>query len=766
MQILPVFLYFCTMKYAEVILPLPLENTYFYSIPEEMIPYIKAKVRVTVPFGQKRYYTAIVKDIHECAPDPLYAYKEVFAVLDKSPVIHPRQMQFWEWMASYYLCKIGDVYKAAVPTGLLSNESDKKFVPRKESFIRLSEVCRNEEVLNAVLKSLKRAKQQEQLLLYFVDLAKPFQSEWSREVSKKELLRESKIHTSVLDGLIKRGILESYEREISRIQQYTGDCQAPNTLTEAQQTALTGIQSAFRTKAVCLLHGVSLCGKTEIYIHLISDTLRQGSHVLYLLPEIAVTARMTERLVSVFGDRLLVYHSGFSDNERVEVWNRLLNAKEPFVVLGVRSSLFLPFANLGLVIVDQEHDYSYRQQDRAPRYHARNATIMLAYMYGAKTLLGSLAPSLESYYHAGSGKYGLVTLTTRYGETREPLTRLADVKELKRKKIMKDTLFSPILKEKMEDALKRDEQIILFQNRRGFAAMMECKSCGYVVRCVNCDVSLSYHKHSSRLVCHYCGYSVSLHSRCPACGGNDIKLAGFGTEKVEEEIETLFPGIKMNRLDYDTARTRGAYKHILAGFEQGKTKVLIGTQMLAKGLECAQVGVAGILNADSLMNVPDFRAHERAFQLMMQVIALTGRNNKQGIAVIQTSQPEHSLIQAVQAFDYQRMAIDQLNERKTFRYPPYFRLIVLVLRGPNEQMLEQIATHYAETLFEELGKRVLPPFTPPVNRVQTLYLRHIMLKLETSLPIVRVRNILDKVNRHMQIVPGFSKIVLHYEVDN
>jgi primosomal protein N' (replication factor Y) len=436
------------------------------------------------------------------------------------------------------------------------------------------------------------------------------------------------------------------------------------------------------------------------------------------------------------------------------------------VVIGVRSSLFLPFANLGLVIVDDEHDSSYRQQDTAPRFHARNAAIMLAHIHGAQTLLGSATPSLESYYNAKSGKYGFVALNVRYGNTPAPHIRIVDVKELRRKKMMKESLFSPLLKEKMEDALQQDKQIVIFQNRRGFALVMECKSCGDVVRCVNCDVSLTCHKHTNRLVCHYCGYSVAIPSHCPSCGAKEIKSSGFGTEKVEEEIETLFPDVRTNRLDYDTARTRNAYERILTNFEQGKSKILIGTQMLAKGLDLKQVSVVGVLNADSLMNIPDFRAHERAFQLMMQISSLAGRSHSQGSVVIQTSQPDHPLIQAVQAFDYERMAIDQLNERKAFRYPPYFRLIVLVLRCSNEQMLEPIAARYAEMLCDELGERVLPPFAPPVNRVQTLYVRHIMLKLETSLPVAHVRAILDRVNRQMQSFPGFSRIVLHYEVDN
>ena len=471
-------------------------------------------------------------------------------------------------------------------------------------------------------------------------------------------------------------------------------------------------------------------------------------------------------MTRVLGDRLLVYHSGLSDNERVEVWNRVLHAQEPVVVAGVRSALFLPFAHLGLVIVDEEHDYSYQQQDPAPRYHARNVAIMLAYMVGAKTLLGSATPSLESYYHAKSGKYGYVTLQVRYGETPEPLIRAVDVKELKRKKIMKESLFSPILVEKMKEALQQGEQIVLFLNRRGFALVMECKACGHVVRCVNCDVSLTFHKTINRLVCHYCGYSCSLPTSCHCCRAKEMKLAGFGTEKVEEEIHTLFPDIQTNRLDYDTARTRSAYERILTLFEQGKTRILIGTQMIAKGLDFTQVSVVGILNVDNLMNVPDFRAYERAFQLMMQVICRVGGSHKQGTVVIQTSQPGHPLIQAIQAFDYHRMAVEQLNERKMFRYSPYFRLIAIVLRCGNEQTLEDVAARYAELLFAALGERVIPPFTPPVNRVQTLYVRQIVLKLETTLPVAQVRTVLEKVNLQMQPFPGFSRILLHYEVDN
>ena len=754
------------MKYAEVILPLPLENTYTYGIPDEIEPFVRNYCLVTAPLGKNRSYVAIVKEIFDHPPDPLIEYKALSAIITSTPVIYPLQMHFWEWIASYYLCKTGEVYKAAMPPGLISNENTKRVIPKKETCIRLTAVCNDEEVLNALLGSLKRAKQQERLLLAYVELSMPFQPELTHELTKKELLKASGIHVSILDGLIKRGILESYEKESDRIQLPDYTIFALNVLTEPQQMAYERIQNAFKTKAVCLLFGVTSCGKTEIYTHLIQDTLLKGFNVLYLLPEIAVTEKMTARMKRIFGDRLLVYHSGISDHDRVRVWNCLLHAKDAMFVIGVRSSVFLPFPNLGLVIVDDEHDASYRQNDPAPRFHARNAAIMLAHFHSALTLLGSATPSLETYYNAKTGKYGFVGLSVRYENNQDPLVRIADVKDLKRRKIMKESLFSPILKEKMEEALKHDGQIVVFQNRRGFAVVTECKSCGYVVRCPDCDVSLTVHKKANRLICHYCGHSVVIPSSCPSCGEKEVKLAGFGTEKVEEEIATLFPGVSANRLDFDTARTRSAFQHILKCFEQGKSQILIGTQMLAKSLDIKNVGVVGILNVDNLMNIPDFRSHERAFQMLVQLSGLACRNHNQGTVVIQTTQPDHPLIRAIQSFDYGRMAGEQLIERKLFRYPPYYRLIVLVFRCSNEQILELFTTRYAALLFEELGDSVLPPFTPPVNRVQTLVVRHIMLKTETSLPVPQVRTVLDKVNRQMRSFPGFSKVVLHYEVDN
>lgn len=818
------------MKYADVILPLPLENTYTYRIPDDMLSVLQPNYRVIVPFGKKRYYTAIVKEIHARVPDASYEIKELFTLLDEGPVLCPKQIEFWEWIASYYLCKLGDVYKAAVPSGLklesetvvsyvadfeaeqplsakeqvvldafsstvrlsiaelekktgirnlipvlntliikgavtVGEELKRGFVPKTETYVRLSADFKTEEELLPVFEQLRRAKKQEELLLFFVGRVYPF-SQSVGEISKKALLKESGHTPAVLDGLLKRGVLTCYNKEISRLSRHPDVLTPLHKLTKAQYTAYHSIKASFQTKPVCLLHGVPSCGKTEIYLHLISDTLKQGRQVLYLLPEIAVTTQITARLSQVLGDQLLVYHSGFSDNERVEVWNKLLHSDAPMVVLGVRSSLFLPFSNVGLVIVDEEQEPSYKQQDPAPRYHARNAAIMLAYMHQANTLLGSATPSLDSYFNAKTGKYGLVTLDSRYGDSLTPQIRLINVMELRKKRIMKEGLFSPMLKDVIGEALQEGEQIILFQNRRGFAPMMECKSCAKVPHCLYCDVSLTYHKRFHRLVCHYCGYSIPLPSQCPACGSTNIRLLGFGTEKVEEEINTLFPEAKTERLDLDTAHSRKSYERILADFEQGKTHILVGTQMVAKGLDFGRVRVVGVLNADSLMNIPDYRAHERAFQLMMQVSGRAGRRQKQGCVVIQTSQLEHPLLQMIQAFDYAGMAHMQLSERKMFHYPPYARLITLVLRSRNEQILERMAGMYAEALKKQLKAAVLGPFMPPVTRVQTLYIRQIMLKLELSVPVLSIRKGLDNAYQCMQEYPEFRQVLLHYDVDN
>ena len=818
------------MKYADVILPLPLENSYTYSIPADLEAAVIPGCRVIVHFGKKRYYTAIVMSVHDRKPDSEFETKEIYALLDATPILRRPQLRFWQWIASYYLCKLGDVYKAALPSGLklesetavtyneefvadgplrpneqtvldafsgvlkltvselekktglrnvvpvvaslmargavgVSEELKRGFVPKMQTFIRLSDAFREEGKLQEVFAEFKRAKKQERLLVCFLDLSHTLNPALSRELSKKELLERSECSSAILDGLFKRGILESYEKEVGRLQVSVCRLLPPSPLSPAQEQAFNEIHESYKTKEVCLLHGVTSSGKTEVYIHLIDQVLKMGRQVLFLLPEIAITTQITERLAKVFGDRLLVYHSKFSDNERVEVWNRLLHGNEPMLVLGVRSSLFLPFRNLGLIVVDEEHENTYKQQDPAPRYHARNAAIVLANMHGAKILLGSATPSIDTYFNATTGKYGLVELTTRYGECLMPEIIPVDVKELRRKKIMKDTLFSPLLVEKVSEALSRGEQAILFQNRRGFAPMIECRSCGWVPHCVNCDVSLTYHKFRNELVCHYCGYKIQLPVQCPSCQSTELRMMGFGTEKVEEEMAALFPSARVERMDFDTARTRTAYERIIADFEKGKTQILIGTQMLSKGLDFGNVSVVGILNADSLMNFPDFRAHERAYQLMVQVSGRAGRRDKRGTVVLQTSQPEHPLIRMVQHFAYKEMVRLQLSERSMFRYPPYYRLIVIVIRSRNEQILQELSVLYADNLRARLGERVLGPVTPPITYVQALHIKKIVLKIEIAAAIAPVREILEAVHADMMRYLPFKQLLVHYDVD-
>ena len=786
---------------------------------------------MVVHFGKKRFYTAIVSEVYDTPPKTDYEIKEIFAVLDATPILRRPQLRFWQWMANYYLCKLGDVYKAALPSGLkiesetsvtrnpdfetetplkpneqavlyaftkekekltlsdlekktglrnivpvvaslmakgaveVNEELKRGYVPKTETYVRLATGYKQEEKMQEAFDGLRRAKKQEQLLVSFLDLSHALNPVLQQEISKKELLEKSGQSASVLEGLLKRGILEAYEKEVSRLQMQVCRLQEPNPLSDAQKEALWKIQDIFREKDICLLHGVTSSGKTEIYIHLIRQVLNAGRQVLYMLPEIAITTQITERLGKLFGEQLLVYHSKFSDNERVEVWNRLLHAHSPMLVLGVRSSLFLPFSDLGLIIVDEEHETSYKQQEPAPRYNARNAAMVLAGMHGGKTLLGSATPSIDSYFNALTGKYGLVELLTRYGDCLMPEIVTVDVKELRRKKIMKDTLFSPELVGRMREALARDEQVILFQNRRGFAPMIACKACGWVPHCVNCDVSLAYHKANRQLVCHYCGYTYRLPEVCPECGGVEFKMQGFGTEKVEEEIASLFPAVRIDRLDLDSARTRQAYERILLDFEKGKTRILIGTQMLSKGLDFGNVSVVGILSADSLMNFPDFRAHERAFQLMVQVSGRAGRRDKRGTVVLQTTQPGHPLIQMVRRFAYKEMVRSQLEERSMFRYPPYYRLIVLVLRSRDAEALREMSGLYAEKLRARLGERVLGPVTPPVTRIQTLLIKKIVLKVEISAGIAPLREVLERVHAEMRAYEAFKRLLVHYDVD-
>ena len=833
------------MKFAEVILPLPLANTFTYSIPEAMVCFIKVFCRVVVPFGHKHFYTGVVTEIHDKRPDEGYEIKEIFVLLDEKPVIGESQLSFWKWISTYYLCSLGEVCRAALPTGLklesetvvtinleyeavkahkpneqkildalssspglsvsqlekntgLKNllpivnsllttgaieirESFKQsFKPKTETYVRLAGDLQTEEDIQNTLASIKSAKQ-EKLLLDYLDLsgvvgdysetptlelaASLSNVDSIKLVSKKVLLERSGSKAAILKGLIQRGIFEVEEKIVSRIDATDAEVKRVVVLSEAQQKAYEDLKKCFETKDIALLHGVTSSGKTEIYIRMISDTLSKGMQALYLLPEFAVSTQIAERLRRVFGNRLLIYNSGISDNERVEVWNRLLLSDEPLVVLGIRSSVFLPFTRLGLVVVDEEHEISYKQQDPSPRYHARNAAMMLSLMNGGKTLLGSATPSLESYLWAKSGKYGFVTLDSRFGDSLFPRIEVVDVREQRRKRLMKDTLFSPLLKNSIDKALSAGEQVILFQNRRGFAPFIICHDCGEIPKCINCDVSLTYHKQFHRLVCHYCNYSILLPSKCPACNSMEMKMQGFGTEKIEEEVSSLFPAAKVARLDLDTARSRNAYRRILSDFEEGKTQILIGTQMVSKGLDFANVSVVGILSADGMMNIPDFRAYERAFQMMFQVSGRAGRRDKQGLVVLQTSQANNPLLPLIQKFDYNGMARMQLEERHEFRYPPYTRLIMIILRSPNEQSLDKISVLYAEKLRAFLGNSVSGPVFPPVTRVQTLFVRKIMLKIDASLSVPDTRRVLENVHAAMRQNPLFKQVLMHYDVD-
>jgi len=817
-------------KFVDVILPLPLQASFTYALPPEMDGQVQIGCRVVVSFGRKKFYTGIVRNVHYLKPQE-YEVKEVSAVLDEHPILVPLQFRFWEWLADYYLCTQGDVYKAALPSGLklesetvveynpdfeateplsereqkvldllavepeqtvtrlekesgLKNilavvksllEKDALFVkeelkrtykPKTETRVRLTEAARNERRLHFFFDELqRRAPKQLDLLMKYIELSGCLGGREVKEVSKAELLKRSGATPAVFSGLVDKGVFEVYQQEVGRLETVSQAVMSLNELNVHQQRAFDEIRASFRVKNVCLLHGVTSSGKTEIYIHLIDETVRQGKQVLYLLPEIALTTQITERLKRVFGSRLGIYHSKFPDAERVEVWQKQLSHESYDIILGVRSSLFLPFQRLGLVIVDEEHENTYKQQDPAPRYHARNAAIILASMCGAKTLLGTATPSVESWYNATEGgKYALVELKERYREIQLPEIIPVDIKELQRKKRMNGP-FSPLLLQYVREALEQKEQVILFQNRRGFAPMIECHTCGWVPKCKNCDVSLTYHKGLNQLTCHYCGYTQPVPRQCPACEGVDLRNRGFGTEKIEDDVKAIFPEARVARMDLDTTRTRTAYERIIHDFQQGRTDILIGTQMVSKGLDFDHVSVVGILNADTMMNYPDFRAYERAFQLMAQVAGRAGRKNKRGRVVLQTKSIDHPIIPQVMHNDFEGMVAGQLAERQLFRYPPYYRLVYVYLKHRNEQLLDVMAQTMAAKLRAVFGARVLGPDKPPVARIQTLFIRKIVLKIETNAPMARARQLLVQVQQEMVAEDRFKSLIVYYDVD-
>ena len=823
------------MKYVDVVLPLPLTAKFTYLLPSAFSEEVKIGCRVIVPFGSKKMYTALVVSIHEQKPEG-YEVKEVLEVLDKRPVLLPHQFKFWQWLAEYYMCAEGDVYKAALPSGmklesesqiqinenysgeheltskeqlvvgLLSAGKDKSvhalqresgissilrvvkslldkgvvcmreevkrnYKPKVEQRVRLRESFFSEASLHGLLNELKRAPRQMELFLKYVEMAAVSAALHLKnyqllcEVRRKDLLAASGVNPAVCQSLVDRGVFEIYTCEIGRLSNTeVNEVLGLSPLSEAQNRALVQIGSQFADHEVCLLHGVTSSGKTELYIHLIDQVLRSGRQVLYLVPEIALTTQLTERLFRVFGHRMGVYHSKFPDAERVEIWQKQLTENDYDVILGVRSSVFLPFRRLGLVIVDEEHETSYKQQDPAPRYHARSAAIMLASLYGAKTLLGTATPSMESYYNATHGKYALVEMKERFQQIQMPEIEVVDIKELVRKRRMSGH-FSPFLLQKMREALENKEQVILFQNRRGFAPMIECRTCGWVPKCKNCDVSLTYHKGLNQLTCHYCGYTYSVPKSCPACGGVELVNRGFGTEKVEDDIKQIFPDSVVARMDMDTTRTRTSYERIINDFQEGKTDILIGTQMVSKGLDFDRVSVVGILNADSMLNYPDFRSYERAFQLMAQVSGRAGRKNKRGLVVLQTKSPDIPLIHHVVTNNYNALYEEQCAERSMFRYPPFYRLIYVYLKHRKEDVLECASDCMAAYLRNGLGDRILGPDRPPVGRIQALFIKKIVIKVEQQASMSKIRIYLQQVQQAIMEDERFKSLIVYYDVD-
>ena len=818
--------------YVDVLLPLALPGAFTYHVDPGHAGRVEPGKRVIVQFGRRKYYSAIIYRVHYDEPKE-YKTKPVQTVLDDQPVINSFQMRLWEWMAQYYMCTLGEVYKASLPSGLklesetkvvyqpdfdeyaasltekealildvlkdenvlglkeLADKTGRKDVlpivnslmnkqaltveeklkdaykPRKESFVKLNFGPEDEQMLNQTFKQLKNAPKQVEILMYLIKLLRNQDNDSDGFVPRQKLLKETSGGTSPLKGLIDKGVVIQEDREISRLGEGNHKQGGIKDLTSAQQEAYDQIQRGFEEKEVALLHGITSSGKTEIYIHLIREQLKQGNQVLYLLPEIALTSQIIHRLKAVFGEQVGVYHSKFPDNERVEVYQKLLNQHETDkfrVILGVRSSIFLPFSKLGLVIVDEEHENTYKQFDPAPRYHARDAAILLARMHGAKTLLGTATPSIESYYNAKRGKYGLVELMTRYLDIQLPQILIGDILEAKKKKEM-SSHFTPTLIENMDEALKNDEQIILFQNRRGFSPYMECEQCGWIPECKHCDVSLTYHRRSNNLICHYCGYSVSVPQTCPACESQQIATRGFGTEKVEDEIPLFLPDARVKRMDLDSTRSRNAYENIIASFENHEIDILVGTQMVSKGLDFDNVSVVGILNADNMLNFPDFRAFERSYQLMAQVSGRAGRKKKQGRVIIQTSQPNHSIIKNVLENDFYGMYQSQLRERKEFMYPPYYRLVKILLKHRNREVLNDASQLLKKELQKMFGYRVLGPQDPLIGRVQNYHLKHVIIKIEKEKSPSKSKEIIRKITSKVQASEKFRSLQVHYDAD-
>ena len=756
--------------FADIILPLAYKGLFTYSIPAEIEGSVHPGSRVLVQLGNRKLYSGIVNRIHDIPPDAKNI-RPVMRVLDAEPVVNEIQLKLWNWISEYYMCSAGEVMKAALPSdlcleGVTEIPVTEKYKPREESFVRLSSAF-TEDRLNEILDSLARAPVQLRLLTVYLDLSAYVPDSPVRPVRKSYLLKEAGSAPGSIDGLLKKGILEIIEIETGRLADYNAPAEPLKQLTGEQETAFMELKKIFSNRETVLLHGVTSSGKTEIYIHLIEEQLKMGKQVLYLIPEIALTTQIIQRLKKHFGPVTGIYHSRFSNAERVEIWNRVgrqNGAKEYNLIIGARSALFLPFRNLGLVIVDEEHDGSYKQHDPAPRYNARDSAIVLAGFHRAKTVLGSASPSIETYNNAITGKYGLVELRERYGSVKLPGIVLADTREAYRKKLMVSH-FTPQLLEAIDGALANNEQVVLFQNRRGFSPYLECPECGWIPKCVQCAVSLTYHKGIARMVCHYCGYSSPIPSQCGNCSSPGLQTKGFGTEKIEDEIKIVFPAARVARMDQDTTRGKNSFEKIIRDLEEGQTDILIGTQMISKGLDIENLTVVGILNADNLLNYPDFRAHERSFQLMEQVSGRAGRRTKTGKVVIQTSDPGNRMIRLVLNHDYRNMFRIQMDERKAFNYPPFCRMIRISVKHHDRSLLNSYSDILARDLKAEFGKRILGPEFAPVSQVQLWYIKNILIKLEREKPVSRAKTYISGAIERLLREKGASALRIAVDVD-
>jgi len=815
------------MYFVEVILPLSLTKTFTYSVSEAEYHYIKKGMRLAVPFGKSKIYTALAIDLHQNKPT-LYEAKEIHQILDEKPIVTEFQINHWQWIAAYYMCAIGDVYRGAMPSALLlesetlitqkteiyidesqltddeflvyealqrqsslkvqdvigilnkknvfpviqklidknvlvlQEEIQESYKPKLVRYIRLHSKYDSSQGLNDLLEILKNANKQKEIVLTYFQLSA---REKNKPITVKKLVEAAGSSSAIVKALIDKEIFEEYLLQEDRVSFAGKANDSQLQLNDAQQNALVQIKDSFTQKEVCLLKGVTSSGKTEIYIKLIEEYLLSGKQILYLLPEIALTAQLVERLRKHFGNKVAVFHSKYNNNERVEVWNHVLqNSEKAQIVIGARSALFLPFSNLGLVVVDEEHEQTFKQVDPAPRYHARDAAIVLANFFKAKVLLGSATPSIETYFNAKSNKYGLVELNARYGNVMMPEIELVDLKDKYFRKRMKGH-FSDFLIDGIANAMSNGEQVILFQNRRGYSPLLECMTCGHVPQCQQCDVSLTYHKHKNQLRCHYCGYSIAKPTRCHSCSGIDLTTKGFGTEQIQQELIALFPDYKIGRMDQDTTRGKFGFEKIINSFKNREIDILVGTQMLAKGLDFDNVSLVGIMNADNMLYHPDFRAFERSFQMMTQVAGRSGRSEKRGKVIIQTYNPDHNTIQQVTNNDYSGMYKEQLYDRQIYKYPPYFRIIKLTLKHRDFEKLKEGSMWLYQVLSQNLNIPVLGPEEPPISRIRNEYIRTIMIKIPQNSSLVSTKKTIQKILNSFDAVAQYRAVKISINVD-